>query len=131
GAGVTGLAVGFPSVVRTNDYWRARFPEIVAQAEQYSLARLWARSERTDDPFDAAAGDYLADPFRGAVERRVLAPGETTLSMELRAARGVLEATGYSPDDIDLMLVTSFVADQLGTGNALYLAGELGLRAPA
>ena len=131
GAGITGLAVGFPSVVRTNDYWRARYPEIVAQAEQYSLARLWAKSDREGDPFDAAAGDYLADPFRGAKERRIRAPGETALSMELHAARGALEATGYTPDDIDLMLVTSFVADQLGTGNALYLARELGLRAPA
>lgn len=129
-AGVTGVAVAFPSVVRTNAYFRTRFPEILAQADEYSLARLWSRSERPD-AFDAAAGAYLSDPFRGAEERRVRAPGETALSMELAAARGVLEATGYGPDDIDLMMVTSFVPDQLGTGNALYLAQELGLRAPS
>ncbi|WP_394850092.1 hypothetical protein LZC95_21855 [Pendulispora brunnea] len=128
--GIRSLAVGFPSVLRTNDYWRTRYPAMVAEAEKYSLAKLWAKAEKPD-AFDASAAAYMGDPFRGAVERRLRAPGETALSMELRAARGALEAASLGPDDIDLTIVTSFVGDRLGTGNAIYLAKELGLRTPA
>jgi 3-oxoacyl-[acyl-carrier-protein] synthase-3 len=74
---------------------------------------------------------YLSDPFRGTVERRVRAPGETALSMELRAARQALEAAALGVDDVDLTLCTSFPADRFGVGNAAHLAEQLGLRTPA
>src|SRR5262249_51348334 len=89
--GIRSLSVAFPSVLRTNDYWRTHYPELVTEAEKFSLAKLWSKAERPD-AFDASAADYLGDPFRGAVERRLRAPGETALSMEVRAARGALEA---------------------------------------
>lgn len=130
--GLTSLAVAFPSVVRTNDYFRTRFPEIISAAEKYSLAKLWSKSEsEAPDAFDDAAGAYLGDPFRGALERRVRAPGETALSMEVKAARDAVAAAGLTVDDIDLTIVSSFVADQFGTGNALYLAREMGIKTPA
>ena len=128
--GIRSLALGFPSVLRTNDYWRTHYPGMVAEAEKFSLARLWAKAEKPD-AFDAAAAAYFGDPFRGAIERRLRAPDETALSMEIRAARGALEAASLRPDEIDLTLVTSFIGDRLGTGNAIYLAAELGLRNPA
>lgn len=134
GAGMRALGVAFPSILRTNAEIRAEAPEMVARAEQYSLAKLWGPSSPSQGPtsvFDETMAAYLDDPFRGAVERRFRAPGETALSMELAAARGALAAAGHTPSDIDLVLVSSFVGDRFGVGNAAYLARELGLRAPA
>jgi len=51
--------------------------------------------------------------------------------MEIRAARGALAAASLEPEAIDLTMVTSFIGDRLGTGNAVYLAASLGLRNPA
>src|SRR5262245_31951603 len=95
-AGLTSLAVSFPGVIRTNRYWRERYPEAVASAEARSLSRLFSAkgSEAPSDPFDIAMAPYLQDPFRGAVERRVLAPGETSLMIEKRAASAALKAAG-------------------------------------
>ena len=33
---------------------------------------------------------YMDDPFRGTVERRILREGETSLSLEVRAAKRAL-----------------------------------------
>ncbi len=76
-------------------------------------------------------GEYLDDPFRGSVERRILAPGETALSLEARAARNALAAAAMAPGDVDLIIVSSFQPDQLGVGNAAFLARELGVTRPA
>src|SRR5262249_9847621 len=131
--GIQALAVSFPATVRTNDYWRTRFADAVADAEQKSLARLFsAKSEAPpDNPFDIEMAPYLSDPFRGAVERRVLAPGEGSLDIELRAAREVLRARGISPGDLDAIMVASFTPDTMAAGNAAYLSRALGAQVPA
>ena len=105
-------------------------PELVASAEQHALARIWSRSDGAGPPtaFDVEMEPYLADPFRGAVERRWRAPGETALDIELTAARRALAAADLEPSDVDLALVGSFPADRLGVGNAAFLARELGRR---
>ncbi|WP_394845081.1 hypothetical protein LZC95_49515 [Pendulispora brunnea] len=133
GAGLRSLAISFPSILRTNDHFRTAHPEMVAHAEQFSLAKVWGKGEAAAAPtaFDLTMAPYLADPFRGAVERRLRAPGEPALAMELRAARGALDAAKITSDDVDLVLVSSFVGDRFGVGNAAYLAKELQLRAPA
>ncbi len=132
--GLRSLAVAFPSVLRTNAHWHRHHPEMVAQAERHALAKLWGRqadaTTRTS-AFDRAMAPYLDDPFRGTVERRLRATGETALSMELRAARAALSAAGLTTRDIDLTLSTSFPGDRFGVGNAAYLAAELGLDSPA
>jgi 3-oxoacyl-[acyl-carrier-protein] synthase-3 len=132
--GMRSLAVSVPRTVRTNDYFRARFPDIVAEAERKTLARLWSKSEaraRPTNPFDIEMVPYLDDAFRGTVERRVVAPGETALSLEASVARKALAAGGMAPGDVDLMIVCSFLPDQVGPGNAAFLARELGLKRPA
>lgn len=132
-ARISALAVGFPSLLRTNRYFRVLRPDVVAAAESHSLARIWAKGPSTSEPtaFDLAMVPFADDPFRGAVERRLRARGETALSMELEAARGALSALRISPDELDLTLSSSFVGDRFGVGNAPYLARELGLRTPA
>lgn len=132
--GIRSLAVAYPSHVRTNDFWRERYPEMVATAGDKHLARVWSAPENeptVPSPFVEAMEPYFADPFRGAVARRVLAHGESALSLELPAARQALEARGMKPIDVELLIVCSFLPDSIGIGNAAFVAKELGVRCPA
>lgn len=131
GVGIKAVAYAAPEQIRGNDYWYAHHPELVASAEQRSLARVWARREAAEpNIFDEEMEPFLSDPFRGAVERRVLEDGETGLSLERLAARRALEAARWAPGEVDLVLVSSFLPDQPGPGNAAYLVRDLGLRCP-
>jgi 3-oxoacyl-[acyl-carrier-protein] synthase-3 len=124
------LAVQFPETVRANDYWRQKHPKMVAEAEQKTLAKLWsADHQRTEASaaFDIEMEPYLRDPFRGMMERRVLLPGETALSIQVSAARAALAAAQLDPRDVDLTIVSTFYTDKLDTGNAAFVARELGL----
>lgn len=130
--GIRSLTVSFPSEIRTNDYYIEKYPELVANAEAKNLARLMSLSE--SDPrnkYELEMIPYLKDPFRGTVQRRILGPGESSLTLEYRAAKDALEAAKLSVNDIDLIIVSSFLPDQLGFGNAAYLANELGLKCGA
>jgi 3-oxoacyl-[acyl-carrier-protein] synthase-3 len=133
GVGLRSLTVSFPQIVRTNDYFRQHSPELVADAERKSLARVFSTQDATPrlDTYEREMNPYLQDPFRGSVERRVLAADETALTIETKAATAALEAAGLTTEDVDLLLVCSFLPDQLGPGNAVFLARSLGLRAPA
>lgn len=128
--GMRSLAVAFPSLVRSNAYFRARYPDVVAAAAEKALARLWPK-EPPQNPFTAEMQPYLADPFRGAVERRVLAPDESALSLEIRAARDALAAAGLVGTDVDGVIVASFLPNQIGVGNAPRLADAIGARCSA
>jgi 3-oxoacyl-[acyl-carrier-protein] synthase-3 len=132
--GILALGVSLPETIRTNDDYRRKQPELVADAERRALSRLWSRQGARPPAlgvWDAEMEPYLGDPFRGTVERRVLAPGETALSMEIRAASLVLSAASLRPGDVDLAIVVSFLPDQLGVGNSAFLARELGLACAA
>ncbi|MGH8001869.1 MAG: 3-oxoacyl-ACP synthase III family protein [Brasilonema sp.] len=134
-AGIRAISVNFPSIIRTNDYYRENYPELIARSEQKTLARLFVPDNSTisndDDIWSQEVAPYMSDPFRGTVERRVVAPEETSLSLEYGAAIDALEAAKLSPDDIDLMLVTSLFPEQVTPGNAAFLAGKLGLQGAA
>ncbi|NEQ40549.1 MAG: 3-oxoacyl-ACP synthase III family protein [Okeania sp. SIO3I5] len=133
--GIRSLAVTFPSVVRTNDYFRENFPELIAVAEDQSLAKILSSSKsnsnQSSDPWVQEAKPYLSDLFRGTVERRALGLGESSLTLELDAARKALEAAKLSLSEIDLLLVSSFFSENLHLGNAAYLAEQLGINCPA
>jgi len=130
--GLRSLALSFPRTIRTNDYYRQNYPELVAQSEQKSLATLFSLPEfGPSNEFDLEMQPYLSDPFRGTVERRVLGLGETSLTLEHSAAKDALDAAELSPEDIDLMLVASMLPEQIGIGNATFLASQLGLSGAA
>ena len=130
--GIRSLAVNFPSILRTNDYYREKYPELVAQSEQRSLAKLFSLAGSTpSNEFDLEMMPYLSDPFRGTVQRRILAPGESSLMLEERAARDALDAAKLTPNDVDLMIVASIWPEQIGFGNAAFLAQKLGLQGAA
>ncbi|MEH2205206.1 MAG: 3-oxoacyl-[acyl-carrier-protein] synthase III C-terminal domain-containing protein [Nostoc sp.] len=130
--GIRAIAVNFPSVRRTNDYYREKYPDIVAQVEEKSLGRLFSLAGSTpSNEFDLEMLPYLSDPFRGTVEQRVLAPGESSLMLEERAACDALKAAKLNPEEVDLMLVASIWPEQIGFGNAAFLARKLGLQGAA
>ncbi|MCA9705444.1 MAG: hypothetical protein KDK70_06340 [Myxococcales bacterium] len=132
--GIRALAVCFPELRRTNALLRRRFPQIVAQAEQRRLAEVWSRGSLGDqeqEGYDEPFRRFLEDPFRGTVERRVLAPGQPSLELETAAARRALEAASLAVGDVDAILVCSFQPDQPGIGNAAFLARALQTRCPA
>ncbi len=129
-AGLKSLAVAYPPTIRTNDYWRKRYPEIVADAEKRSLAKLWSLNQEKDrEPniFEQEMRPYLEDTFRGAKERRVVKPGESALQYEVRAAKDALAAAGMEPKEVDVIISVSFWPDNPGFGNGPWLARELGV----
>ncbi len=130
--GLLSLAVNFPREVRTNDYWRERHPEMVADVANKNLARVWSPLSHlaAESVFVAEMARYADDPFRGTVARRILAPEETVLSMELPAARQALEAARLDARDVDLIISSAFLPDHVGIGNAAFLVNALGLRCP-
>ncbi|MEK7704003.1 MAG: 3-oxoacyl-[acyl-carrier-protein] synthase III C-terminal domain-containing protein [Myxococcota bacterium] len=135
-AGLLSLSVRFPKNVRTNDFWREHYPDVVKDAEQRTLARLWAKptgdvAQAEADLFTAAMVPYVDDPFRGTKQRRVLADGESVLDLELDAAREALAKAGLAAGDVDLLIAASFLPANVGVGNAPYLAQALGLRGAA
>ncbi len=129
-AGITALALAFPPTIRTNQYWHRVHPELVRTAADRALAHLW-RDEGGTTRFERTMRPYLADPFKGACERRVLAPGETSLELEERAVRRVLDGARLTVSDLDLVLVASLRPDTHAVGNAAFLARRLELRCPA
>lgn len=133
GAGIRSVSVALPGTLRTNDFWRRKYPEVLASEEKKSLARAFAPIDPTSNTrfFDEEMRPYLGDPFRGAVERRVLAAGERVLALEAQAARDAVAAAGLSLQDIDLAIVGSLIADQVFPGNAAFLCRELGLTGSA
>lgn len=130
--GIRSIAVSFPSIIRTNDYYRENSPELITGAEKKTLSKVFSTTDSSSmNEFDLEMLPYMSDPFRGTVERRVFAPDETSLSISYKAAKDALDAAKLSPQDIDLMLVATIFPEQIVPGNAAFLAGELGLQGAA
>lgn len=131
--GIRALSVSFPSILRINDYWRTRYPDVVSKAAERTLARVFSPKDTTDGSaaFDLEMQPFVDDPFRGTVERRYLAPGESALTLEAAAVGHALSAAGISKDVIDALIVVSFIPDTLGPGDATYLAKKLGVKCAA
>lgn len=135
GAGLRALAVCYPQEVRTNEHFRARYPAQVEAAAAHAAVKVWEGpapgAPGSQGAFEHEMAPYLRDPFRGTVERRVLGPGQTALSLEVPAAQRALAAAGVRPDEVDLLISCAFLPDALGVGNAPLLSRALGLRGAA
>jgi 3-oxoacyl-[acyl-carrier-protein] synthase-3 len=130
--GLKSVGVSVPDRVLTNDHWRRHHPQLVSEAEE----RIWMWKKPTQwtegsEAFNREMAPYVKDPFRGAMERRFLKPGESSLTLEVKAATDAIEAAGLEPEDVDLLICTSFLPDSTGIGGATFLARELGLRGGA
>lgn len=131
--GISSLSLSFPSIIRTNDYYKEKYPELFAQAEKKSLAKLFtpANISAPTNEYDLEMMPYLQDPFRGAVQRRILAPSESSLTLEYQAASEALKAAKLSVNEVDLLIVCSLPPEHIGFGNAAFVARELGLKCAA
>lgn len=131
--GIRSLAVSFPNIIRTNDYWLEKFPQLMQQAPR--KARLFKSASTEEehglDIWSQAVAPYLSDPFRGNVERRVVDANESSLILEYRTAKDAIAAAQLLPGEIDLTIVASLFPEQVGHGNAAYLAHQLELQCPA
>lgn len=130
-SGVSSVGICVPKNIRTNDYYLNHPSANVQQSLEVGLGRLWNKLPGVQDPFSIEMESYLNDPFRGSKERRVMESGQTSLLFETQAARNALSAAKMSSKDIDAIIVTSFLPDRVGAGNAAYLAKELETRCPA
>ncbi len=128
--GILGVGTYVPSEIRTNDYWSA---SVVARWQDGMAARV----TRADAPPQglspgqqrtfAAMAEYASDPFRGAIERRVMSESMTAHEMEAAAARDALERAGIRADQIDAILVQSRVPEHLLVNSACVTHRLLGL----
>jgi 3-oxoacyl-[acyl-carrier-protein] synthase-3 len=129
------LAISFPQTIRTNQYWLEKFPQLFAQTKQRQF-RLTKSADLipTDNGIDLwlqEVAPYMADPFRGSVQRCVLAADESSLILECRAAQAALQAANLAADDIDLAIVAALFPSDVGPGMATHLAQRIGLSCPA
>ncbi|NJL10757.1 MAG: 3-oxoacyl-ACP synthase [Calothrix sp. SM1_7_51] len=133
--GIRSLSVSFPSIIRTNKYWQEKYPNLFAQVKprkkRVSRSLNSNNENNSYDIWSQAVTPYLSDPFRGNMERRVLATEESSLILEFRAATDALEVAQMSLDEVELMIVTSLFPEHIGPGNASYLAQKLKLQCPA
>lgn len=133
--GIRSLAVSFPSIIRTNDYWIEKSPDLITHNKprrtRTSKATKLTNSNNGLDIWSQEVAPYLPDPFRGSIERRVLAPNESSLTLEYQAAKEALNAAQLAPEEVDLAIVASLFPEQIGPGSAAYLARKLKLNCPA
>src|SRR4051812_43524993 len=112
---IRSIGAFLPPTIRRNDYWSEA---IVANWESRGspLARP-IEGERPVSEGVAAARRAVAaladDPFKGAVERRIMGPGEKASDMEFNAAKAALESAGLAATDVDALLVFTQVPDYL------------------
>ena len=116
--GVLGTGLYLPPEIRRNDWWPAR---VVAR---------WPPMHRRTDGSTAAAtamNAQAADPFQGAVERRVMPKDMSMLDMEVEAATAAIAQAGIDPRSIDAVLTQTMVPPRLLGNPACELHHRLGL----
>lgn len=80
----------------------------------------------------AAIERSFQDPFRGTRRRRYFPADLAVSTAETEAARAALEAAKISAEDVDALLVQSFLPDGIQPKNGPIIANNLGItRAPA
>lgn len=133
--GVLGLGVAIPPTVRPNAWWDGKLADGESRRERDALVidRSTRGAANAIPPEIQAATANLRrdDPFRGAIERRVLHDALDTSDLEAEAGRAALADAETSPDEIDLVLVHSLVPDRLIPSNAPAVQDRLGLRRAA
>jgi 3-oxoacyl-[acyl-carrier-protein] synthase III len=117
--GIQAIGSYLPRGLRTNAFW----PDVSAAR---TSAPLPVRPERPGREFQSEMRPYLDDRFFGAVERRAATDQEPSVVMGLAAARSALAAARLRPSDIDCLIAVSMFPDRVGSGDAAFLARELG-----
>ncbi len=130
--GLQSVGVSVPDRVLDNGHWRTRHPQMISDVE----GRIWMWRKPMEwsegsEAFNREMAPYVRDPFRGARQRRYMESDGSALELELTAAWDALQAAKLVPEDIDLLICSSFQPDVYGIGNAAFLARDLGLTGAA
>ena len=130
--GILGLGMEVPSTVRTNEWWPESFAKRFEERSERDISTPAVWLDRAESPSQRIQIEEMlktyGDPFRGAKERRIAAPGERTSDYELKAAQKAMANAGVGPEDIDFMLVFSVPPDQYLPGDGAALHHRLGIR---
>ncbi|MBL9039582.1 MAG: hypothetical protein JNG84_13785 [Archangium sp.] len=129
--GVLSVGVYLPEVVRTNEWWPT---DMVEAWERRVLTQVVRQDLQTEDPRSECAqamanamASVKGDPFQGAKRRHVMPEGMMSSDMELAAAEDALRKAGIQRSDVDVLLVSSALPDNLNVSNACVLHQRLGL----
>jgi 3-oxoacyl-[acyl-carrier-protein] synthase-3 len=129
--GILGVGTYLPPVVRKNDWWP---PSVVAKwDEKLTRSRRNEGEHRNAElpPGGAlvlkALKEYENDPFKGALERRVMPEGMAPSDMEIAACQEALVKAKVNEKDIDLLLTNSQLPDYITVPTAPRVHAALGL----
>jgi 3-oxoacyl-[acyl-carrier-protein] synthase-3 len=136
-AGIVGMGLWVPETVRRNDAWPATFVSAFHEQRESRRGRDFTDIERSsaERPFEELfirhALPYDNDPFKGATERRVTPPDVPTVEGDAQAARRALEDAAVHPRDVDLVLSSALIQDELVPSNGPAIQDLVGcVRAP-
>lgn len=127
--GILGVGLHLPSEIRKNDWW----PDSVVKGWQERVNLVRPTLGREDAQTEGARRtlesmqQFKDDPFKGAVERRVMARASNPSDMEFEAAIDAIVRSKIPVDQIDLLMVYSQLPDYLMVPNAPLLHQRLGL----
>ena len=132
GVGIVGIGVHLPETIRRNDFWNPEQLAAFKKRKKDDIGLLSAREELASSELGLIVREEMArwkaDPFHGAVERRVAGDGVRPSDMEVAAAQAALKDAGLAAGDIDLLLVLSLPPDRPAPANAPIVHQRLGLR---
>ncbi len=136
-AGIVGMGLWVPETVRGNDAWPESFSRAFRQQREARRARDFTAidSASIDRPYDELfvkhAEAHENDPFKGATRRRVVDSSIPTVEGDASAARSALADAGVEARDVDLILSSALVQDELCPSNGPAIQALVGcVRAP-
>ena len=129
---ILGVGSFLPDEVRRNDWWPDEAVRKWTQTAVDSRPRIEdalakAPTEGQREVLKAML-EVQADPFRGTLERRVMASSMESSGMEVEAARSAIKAAGIRADEVDVLLSYSLVPDDLTIPNGVIIHDKLGLK---
>ena len=136
-AGIVGMGLWVPETVRGNDAWPESFSRAFRQQREARRERDFTAIDAasTDRPYDALfvrhAEPHDNDPFKGATRRRVVSSSVPTVEGDASAAQSALADAGVEARDVDLVLSSAIVQDELCPSNGPAIQDLVGcVRAP-
>ena len=126
-ASIISVSRVLPEIVRTNDWFKERAPAVFERAEKHALAQIFETTPGDPDTalFDECAIPYMRDPFRGTLERRVMANDRTSIDLEVEALQKALNSAELTANELDLIICVSFRSNEVAPGNAAFVAQRL------
>lgn len=122
-AGIIGMGLWLPETVRSNDAWPESFVRAFRDQRESRRRGDFTDIERRspDRPYEELfvrhALPYDDDPFKGAKVRRIANPDVPVAEGDAVAARLALKDAGIEPRQVDLVLSSAVVQDDLVPSN--------------